>query len=317
MYFSAWRIEISAVRASAAGSGGGAGGGGGGGGREVGGGGGGGGGGARGGGGGGGGGRRVDGGRARLRDGAGRIFDDAGAEQAEQAVLSLLGGHGNEERDLASGEGPVYAGQHEAVARGERDLLEAEEGVAGKGQQAVNVAEGVADDVGIPHLLNRLQDQLPGGELQGQLLVHRLFGLLLEPVGALEPGEDLGQDLVHLEGHGIFQAPLVHDPELDEGLAQPLLLAQHHLGGPGQIRGGQESLADQHLPQVVRGHVGLGVDDGPPAEADAAQFVPLGEMKKARLAADVELPEQAGQHALRQGSVHFQKAPSNPRIAAV
>src|SRR5258708_2007310 len=311
MYFSAWRIEISAVRASAAGSGGGSGGAGGAGGPAA----GGRGGGGRGGGGGGrgrggqggrrgpegggrgrwprrpGGGRRrrrVDGGRPRLLDGAGRIFDDAGAEQAEQALLSLLGGHGNEERDLASGEGPVYAGQHEAVARGERDLLEAEEGVAGKGQQAVNVAEGVADDVGIPHLLNRLQDQLPGGELQGQLLVHRLFGLLLEPVGALEPGEDLGQDLVHLEGHGIFQAPLVHDPELDEGLAQPLLLAQHHLGGPGQIRGGQESLADQHLPQVVRGHVGLGVDDGPPAEADAPQFVPLGEMNNARLAADVK-----------------------------
>jgi hypothetical protein len=131
------------------------------------------------------------------------------------------------------------------------------------------------------------------------------------------PGEDLGQDLVHLEGHGILQATLVHDPELDEDLAQALLVAQHDLGRAREVRGGEEALADQHLSQVVRGYVRLGVDDRPPAEADAAQFVPLGEVKKAGLAANVELPEQAGDHALRQGSVHFQNAPLNPRTTAV
>ena len=82
------------------------------------------------------GGRRLLSGRAR-----GQVEDHPDVEQAEEAALGLLPAHGREAQDLARREVAVDAREDEPVGGSEGDALEAQQRVAGEGQNAVQVAQ--------------------------------------------------------------------------------------------------------------------------------------------------------------------------------
>ena len=180
-------------------------------------------------------------------------FDDPRAEQSEEALLGLLGGQRDQLDDLARRGRAVHPREHEAVGGGQGELLEAQQRIVGQGQGPADVAEGVADHVGVLDGPHRLEDQLAGRQLEGELAVDRALGALVELVGALVPGEDLGQDLPDVEGDRVLEAVSVEEPQLDEHLAQPLLLRDHDLGGPLEVVRGDEAAPHQDLAEMVLG----------------------------------------------------------------
>jgi len=116
-------------------------------------------------------------------------------------------------RDLSRGKRAVHPRQHEAVGRSEGDVLEAKEGIGGEGEHAVDVAERIADDVGVLDPVDRLQDDVARRELEGDLVgADRHLRLRHELPGSVGPAEDAGEDLVDVSGDGALEAVRVEGP---------------------------------------------------------------------------------------------------------
>src|SRR3989304_69042 len=68
------------------------------------------------------------------------------------------------------GAGDRPAGRFPAARGGQGELLEAEQWVARGAEHPAQVPERVADDVWVANGLDRLEDEVSGGEPQGELL---------------------------------------------------------------------------------------------------------------------------------------------------
>ena len=219
------------------------------------------------------------------------VLDDARAEKAEEALLRLLHRQGDRLHDLPGRQGSIDAREHEAVGGGEHELLETKQGIGREGQHAVEVAQGVANDVGIAHLADRFEDELARGELEGDL--SRDVRLFLELVVPLGPGEDPGHDVLHVEGQGVLELVAREHSHLDQHLPKPLARGLHGFGGPGEVVGLDPALLDDDLAELLALDVGVDVDDVPAAKADVAPLVSLGAPEDSGLAPDVEIPKDA------------------------
>ena len=130
------------------------------------------------------------------------------------------------------------------------------------------------------------------------------FVLGHELVGPVAPGEDLGQELVHVQGEGVLDLVGGQEAELDEDGAQPLAVAHREADRALEIGGGQPAVADQDFAHPVLAHAGVGVDDVAVPEAEAAAVGAPMEGEHAGLPSDVKLAQQARQYAFAEGSVH-------------
>src|SRR5262249_5822491 len=158
---------------------------------------------------------------------------------------------------------------------------------------------------------HRLEDELAGGELEGQLPLVFLDLLLDELVGALVPGEHAREAIVDVEGDRVLEPAHVEHAELDQGLAQAHLLADDVVGGAREVVGGHEALLLEQLPQATLGDVRLDVDDRAPGEADAEALGSAQELEGPALAADVDLPQETGNDSLLYGSLHLAMIPGS------
>ena len=192
----------------------------------------------------------------------------------------------------------------------QRQLLEAQQRVARQRQHAVDVAERVAHDVGVAHRAHRLEDQLAGRELERDLAGRGLLGLVLEGVEPVRPGEQPRQHLVHVERDRVLEPVRVEQAELGQHLAEPALVAHHHLGGARQVGRGQQAPPHQHLAEPVLHDVRVRVDDVAAAEAQALLLVAAHEVQRPAAPADVH-----GRAAARAGRPRRSRRSSRPRPA--
>jgi hypothetical protein len=143
-------------------------------------------------------------GRLRLLGWKRQVLDDPRAEQPEEAPLRLFRRLGDELQHLSRAQGPVNPGEHVAVDRGQGELLEPQQRIAGVAKDAIDVPERIADHVGVMHAPHRFQDHLARGELQGDVGGLLALGLLHELVRAVVPGEDLHEVLAEVDRQGVL-----------------------------------------------------------------------------------------------------------------
>jgi hypothetical protein len=235
-------------------------------------------------------------------------------EQAEQAALHVIGRQRRQPDDFPRVEPAVDAGQDVSVDRTQADSLVAQQGVGRDHQDAIDVPEVVAHDVGVPDPARRLEDQLAGREPERDVGVEDLVqGLVHELVGAVGPGEELSQHLVGVGGDRRFERSGVQEPRVQQHRPQPPAVPGHGFQGALEVRPREPALPHEHLAEPVSVDARLGAQDVALAEAKGAPIVAAHEGQHPRSASHVQLPKDSGKDPLPDLASHSLHRPHDTR----
>ena len=225
------------------------------------------------------------------RGGTSLGLDHPRGDQTVDAAECLLLAEGRDRENVRNRAQAVDAREDEVLGLRERAHLLVEQKRILRGlENAARIAERAAHHPHVVQPPGTFEDDVGGGKVQNDVLVHRAL-VLLESVLAPRPAEegvDDGLDLLH---HLAFHLLRGGESELHQRPPEAVAFLPHYPGGTLESRAVDELLADEELAEPVGLDVGIREDHRALAEIDPLARFFLGKVQDPALPVDVQFSD--------------------------